>query len=131
MFLESPSLNRPLVLDLTKGPAEFAKLKKEPSTSQTDLLSLIRGSTVTDFSGSVVVSIKEGVEYSVGITFNVEGAIVSGLRYLHIAKRSGIKVDKSEAMLGSYGPKANSYSTKVSFSVDFLPEPGAGHVPLQ
>ena len=70
LFLESPTLNKPLVLDLTKGPAEFAKLKKDP------------------------ISIKEGVDYSVSIKFAVDGAIVSGLRYLHVVKRSGLKVDK-------------------------------------
>jgi hypothetical protein len=31
LFLESPTLSTPLILDLTKGEAEFARLKKEPS----------------------------------------------------------------------------------------------------
>lgn len=34
LYLESPTLNKPLVLDLTQGPAELARLKKEPSVSQ-------------------------------------------------------------------------------------------------
>ncbi|WWC63369.1 uncharacterized protein I303_105969 [Kwoniella dejecticola CBS 10117] len=63
-------------------------------------------------SKDISVTIKEGVEYSVGITFTVENEIVSGLRFLQVVKRSGITVDKTEAMLGSYGPQEASY-TKV------------------
>jgi hypothetical protein len=64
---ESPSLPSPIVLDLTQSPAELARYKKEP------------------------LSIKEGVDYQVGISFRVENQIVSGLRYLQVVKRSGIK----------------------------------------
>ncbi|WVQ90506.1 hypothetical protein IAS59_004286 [Cryptococcus gattii] len=56
--------------------------------------------------------IQEGVEYSVGITFVIENEIVSGLKYLQVVKRSGLTVDKTEAMLGSYGPQQEPY-TKV------------------
>lgn len=71
------------------------------------------------------VTIKEGVAYSVGITFEwggvlegaddrVENEIVSGLRFLQVVKRAGLTggersrlfltpVDKTEAMLGSVG----------------------------
>ncbi|WVF67431.1 hypothetical protein IAT40_002187 [Kwoniella sp. CBS 6097] len=88
LFLQSPTLPKQITIDLTQGPAELAKLKKEPLT------------------------IKEGVEYSVGITFTVENEIVSGLKYLQVVKRTGITVDKTEAMLGSYGPQEAAY-TKV------------------
>nr|XP_018261551.1 rho GDP-dissociation inhibitor [Kwoniella dejecticola CBS 10117]OBR83709.1 rho GDP-dissociation inhibitor [Kwoniella dejecticola CBS 10117] len=88
LFLSSPTLSKDIVIDLTQPAADLAKLKKEPLT------------------------IKEGVEYSVGITFTVENEIVSGLRFLQVVKRSGITVDKTEAMLGSYGPQEASY-TKV------------------
>ena len=92
------------------------------------------------------MTIKEGIEYSVGITFacvsvqiardtrrrwltfgRVENEIISGLRYIQVVKRSGIKgaqhvvdmllictVDKTEAMLGSYGPNpAGEVYTKI------------------
>ncbi|OCF38541.1 rho GDP-dissociation inhibitor [Kwoniella heveanensis CBS 569] len=88
LFLQSPTLPKQITIDLTQSPAELAKLKKEPLT------------------------IKEGVEYSVGITFTVENEIVSGLKYLQVVKRTGITVDKTEAMLGSYGPQEAAY-TKV------------------
>ncbi|KAK4688816.1 Rho GDP-dissociation inhibitor, partial [Tremellales sp. Uapishka_1] len=88
LFLSSPTLDNPISVDLTQSPAELARLKKE------------------------MIIIKEGVEYSVGITFVVENEIVSGLKYLQVVKRSGLKVDKTEAMLGSYGPQDAVY-TKV------------------
>ncbi|KAJ8086458.1 rho GDP dissociation inhibitor [Marasmius tenuissimus] len=50
------------------------------------------------------VVIKEGVEYNVRITFQVNHSVVSGIRFIQVVKRAGIKVDKLEQMLGSYGP---------------------------
>ncbi|KAF4600844.1 hypothetical protein EYR38_005489 [Pleurotus pulmonarius] len=50
------------------------------------------------------VTIKEGIEYNVRMKFKVNHSIISGVRYLQVVKRSGIKVDKMEQMLGSYGP---------------------------
>ncbi|KAK8854709.1 hypothetical protein IAR55_003448 [Kwoniella newhampshirensis] len=88
LFLSSPTLSKEISIDLTQSPEALAKLKKD------------------------LITIKEGVEYSVGITFVVENEIVSGLKYLQVVKRSGMKVDKTEAMLGSYGPQETPY-TKI------------------
>jgi len=44
----------------------------------------------------------------------VEGEIVSGLKYLQVVKRAGMTVDKTEAMLGSYGPQQEEYTKIVS-----------------
>ncbi|KAH8106086.1 immunoglobulin E-set [Cristinia sonorae] len=70
-----------------QDPAAIAALKKNPFT------------------------IKEGVEYNVRVTFKVNHGICSGVRYMQVVKRSGIKVDKMEQMLGSYGvhPKGEAY----------------------
>ncbi|KAK7695526.1 hypothetical protein QCA50_000162 [Cerrena zonata] len=56
--------------------------------------------------------IKEGVEYNVRITFKVNHGICSGVRYMQVVKRAGVKVDKMEQMLGSYGahPKGEAYT---------------------
>lgn len=80
LFLRSDTLPQPIVIDLTQPAGDLAKLKSKP------------------------ITIKEGIEYSVGLTFSVENEIVSGLRYIQVVKRSGLKVDKLDAMLGSYGP---------------------------
>ncbi|TYJ58068.1 hypothetical protein B9479_001163 [Cryptococcus floricola] len=85
LFLTSPTLHHPISIDLSQSKDQLAQLKKEPLT------------------------IKEGVEYSVGITFQIANEIVSGLKYIQVVKRAGITVDKTEAMLGSYGPQEQPY----------------------
>jgi len=77
--LHSPSLSTPLVFN-TRDTAKMADIKKNP------------------------ITIKEGVEYTVRITFEVNHSVVSGVRYIQLVKRSGIKVGKLEQMLGSFGP---------------------------
>ncbi len=56
-------------MDLT-SPENLQKFRKEP------------------------VTIKEGIEYSVEIAFKVEGGLISGIKYLQIVKRAGVKLDK-------------------------------------
>lgn len=38
-----------------------------------------------------VVTIKEGSEYRLKVIFKIQHDVVSGLKYLHVVKRSGIK----------------------------------------
>ncbi|ORZ41622.1 immunoglobulin E-set [Catenaria anguillulae PL171] len=59
-----------------------------------------------------IVSIKEGAEYRLKIRFRIQHDVVSGLKYLHVVKRKGIKVDRAEEMIGSYGPQADPYEKK-------------------
>ncbi|KAL5640869.1 hypothetical protein ACGC1H_001379 [Rhizoctonia solani] len=96
LFLTSPTLppGKVISLDLT-DPQALERVKKEP------------------------IVIKEDVEYSVGVTFVIENDVISGLRYIHIVKRAGIKVDKLEHMIGSYGPKAQEQS--VTFATEESP----------
>lgn len=49
--------------------------------------------------------LKEGVEYRVKISFKVNKEIVSGLKYTQHTSRKGVKVDKTDYMVGSYGPR--------------------------
>ncbi|KAI8097638.1 immunoglobulin E-set [Halteromyces radiatus] len=65
---------------------------------------------------STPFTIKEGVEYRMKVKFRVQHDVVSGLKYLQVVKRKGIRVDKTEEMIGSYGPQANAHEKK------FLPE---------
>ncbi|KAF7790879.1 hypothetical protein EIP86_001837 [Pleurotus ostreatoroseus] len=53
--------------------------------------------------------IKEGVPYNVRMTFKVNHGIVSGVRYIQVAKRAVFK-EKMEQMLGSYGAGSNIYT---------------------
>ncbi|XP_071813424.1 rho GDP-dissociation inhibitor 1-like isoform X2 [Apostichopus japonicus] len=54
------------------------------------------------------IIIKEGCEYRIKITFRVKREIVAGLRLHQVTYRKGIRVDKSNSMVGSFGPKAES-----------------------
>ncbi|XP_042341685.1 rho GDP-dissociation inhibitor 1-like [Plectropomus leopardus] len=53
--------------------------------------------------------LQEGVEYKIKISFKVNREIVSGLKYVQQTYRKGIKIDKSEYMVGSYGPRSTEY----------------------
>jgi len=55
------------------------------------------------------IIVKEGVEYRLKIQFRVNHQVVSGLKYLHVVKRKGIKVEKKEEMIGSYGPNEKAH----------------------
>lgn len=49
--------------------------------------------------------LKEGVDYKIKVNFKVNKEIVSGLKYIQTSFRKGVKVDKSDYMVGSYGPR--------------------------
>jgi Rho GDP-dissociation inhibitor len=57
--------------------------------------------------------IKEGSKFHIKVTFQVHHEVLSGLKYLQVVKRKGIRVSKDEEMLGSYAPNTTS---KVDYS---------------
>jgi len=67
------------------------------------------------------IIIKEGIEYNVQITFKVNHGIISGARYIQVVKRSGVKVDKLEQMLGSYGPHPKGEAYTKNFDAEESP----------
>ncbi|KAI8601516.1 immunoglobulin E-set [Dissophora ornata] len=64
-------------------------------------------------------TIKEGVEYRIKVLFKVQHSLVSGLKYMQVVKRHGVKVDKSEEMIGSYAAKPDIVEKK--FAVEEAP----------
>lgn len=48
--------------------------------------------------------IKEKSVYQLKVKFRVQHEIITGLKYLHLVKKTGIRVDKLEEPLGSYAP---------------------------
>ncbi|KAG6880452.1 hypothetical protein C0992_000054 [Termitomyces sp. T32_za158] len=96
--LDSPTLpvGKKIILDLMDA-ARLAEAKKNP------------------------IVIKEGVEYNVRITFKVNHSIISGVRYMQVVKRAGVKVDKLEQMLGSYGPHPNGEAYAKNFDTEESP----------
>lgn len=63
-----------------------------------------------DANGDTIVGkeikfeIKEKSIYQFNIKFRVQHEIITGLKYLHSVKKTGIRVDKVEEPLGSYAP---------------------------
>ncbi|KAI8632456.1 immunoglobulin E-set [Xylariaceae sp. FL1651] len=51
--------------------------------------------------------IKEGAKFTMVASFRVQHEILSGLQYVQIVKRKGIKVSKDSEMLGSYAPNTD------------------------
>ncbi|XP_056143229.1 rho GDP-dissociation inhibitor 1 [Lampris incognitus] len=49
--------------------------------------------------------LKEGVEYRIKISFKVNKEIVSGLKYIQHTFRKGVRIEKTDYMVGSYGPR--------------------------
>ncbi|KAH9938529.1 immunoglobulin E-set [Fomitopsis serialis] len=96
--LDSPTLpaGKKLVLDI-QDPAQLANVKKNP------------------------IAIKEGVEYNVRITFKVNHSIISGVRYMQVVKRAGVRVDRMEQMLGSYGPHPKGEAYTKNFDPEESP----------
>ncbi|KAF9898254.1 hypothetical protein BX616_004277 [Lobosporangium transversale] len=64
-------------------------------------------------------TIKEGVEYRTKVLFKVQHSLVSGLKYMQVVKRHGVKVDKSEEMIGSYAAKPDIIEKK--FAIEEAP----------
>lgn len=65
-------------------------------------------------------NIKERVVYQFVIKFRVQHEIITGLKYLHSVKKTGIRVEKVEEPLGSYAPntKEKPYYEKTFSEVE-------------
>jgi len=48
--------------------------------------------------------IKEGVKFTMTAKFKVQHEVLSGLQYVQIVKRKGIRMSKDQEMIGSYAP---------------------------
>ncbi|CAN1337218.1 Rho GDP-dissociation inhibitor 1, partial [Linum perenne] len=54
-------------------------------------------------------TLKEGCRYSLLFTFGVKNNIVCGLRYTNTVWKTGVKVDSTKEMLGTFSPQAETY----------------------
>lgn len=55
--------------------------------------------------------IKEGAKFTMSASFKVQHQILSGLHYVQVVKRKGIRVSKDQEMLGSYAPNTDKQPT--------------------
>lgn len=54
-------------------------------------------------------TLKEGCEYKIQVKFRVQHEIVSGLKYVNLVYRKGVKAATEKEMLGSFGPNAEPH----------------------
>ncbi|KAL7932931.1 E set domain-containing protein [Trichoderma chlorosporum] len=57
--------------------------------------------------------IKEGVKFTMSAEFKVQHEILSGLHYVQVIKRKGLKVSKDSEMIGSYAPNTENQPTYI------------------
>lgn len=62
---------------------------------------------------ALLFAIKEGSRYRLRFNFIVSNKIVTGLRYVNTLWKAGVRVDKSEVLLGSFSPKEEPYSYEL------------------
>lgn len=54
--------------------------------------------------------LKEGSQYSLKFSFRVSNNIVSGLKYINTVWKTGMKVDGTKEMLGTFSPQEEPYT---------------------
>ncbi|KLJ12503.1 hypothetical protein EMPG_12463 [Blastomyces silverae] len=64
-------------------------------------------------------TIKEGCRFRMKATFVVQHEVLSGLKYIQVVKRRGVRISKDEEMLGSYPPNTTD---KRLYEKKFNPE---------
>eukprot|EP01113_Clastostelium_recurvatum_P042434 TRINITY_DN687_c0_g1_i1.p1 TRINITY_DN687_c0_g1~~TRINITY_DN687_c0_g1_i1.p1 ORF type:complete len:214 (+),score=74.08 TRINITY_DN687_c0_g1_i1:41-643(+) len=57
--------------------------------------------------------LKEECKYKIQVVFKVQHDIVSGLKYVNMAYRKGLRVAKDDTMIGSFGPQAKAHEVLV------------------
>ncbi|KAA0059151.1 hypothetical protein IC582_000530 [Cucumis melo] len=55
-------------------------------------------------------TLKEGSRYSLKFSFQVTNNIVAGLKYTNTVWKTGVKVDSSKEMLGTFSPQLETYT---------------------
>ncbi|KAH0847561.1 hypothetical protein AYO21_01467 [Fonsecaea monophora] len=56
-------------------------------------------------------TIKEGCKYCMKAVFTVQHQVLSGLKYIQVVKRKGIRVSKDQEMIGSFAPNTTDKPT--------------------
>ncbi|XVE51014.1 hypothetical protein DITRI_Ditri02bG0004100 [Diplodiscus trichospermus] len=58
-------------------------------------------------------TLKEGSKYSLQFTFQVSNNIVSGLKYTNTVWKTGVKVDSTKEMIGTFSPQEEPYTHEM------------------
>lgn len=71
-------------------------------------------------------TIKEGASFHIKVVFQVNHEVLSGLKYIQVVKRKGLRVSKDQEMLGSFAPSTDQKPTYVK---ECKYTPGSGYNP--
>ncbi|KAB2623064.1 rho GDP-dissociation inhibitor 1-like [Pyrus ussuriensis x Pyrus communis] len=89
---------------------------KEPEVRVLSLTIVCRGRPdlvlpipLTHKPKSSLFTLKEGCQYRIKFTFSVSKNIVSGLKYTNTVWKTGVRVDNSKRMLGTFSPQEEPY----------------------
>lgn len=58
-------------------------------------------------------TLKEGSKYSLQFSFKVSNNIVSGLKYTNTVWKTGVKVDNTKEMIGTFSPRDEPYTHEM------------------
>lgn len=58
-------------------------------------------------------TLKEGSRYTIKFTFEVHNNIVSGLKYTNTVWKTGLRVDKTKEMIGTFSPQQELYTHEI------------------
>ncbi|XP_059661176.1 rho GDP-dissociation inhibitor 1-like [Cornus florida] len=58
-------------------------------------------------------TLKEGCRYSLRFSFQVSNNIVSGLKYTNTVWKTGVKVDSTKEMIGTFSPQQEPYTHEM------------------
>ncbi|EEP80350.1 hypothetical protein UREG_05192 [Uncinocarpus reesii 1704] len=58
-------------------------------------------------------TIKEGAKFRMKATFQVQHEVLSGLKYVQVVKRKGVRISKDQEMLGSFAPNTTDVPVHV------------------
>ncbi|XP_024991694.1 rho GDP-dissociation inhibitor 1-like [Cynara cardunculus var. scolymus] len=58
-------------------------------------------------------TLKEGSRYTIKFTFQVHNNIVSGLKYTNTVWKTGLKVDRTKEMIGTFSPQHELYTHQI------------------
>ncbi|EEF43755.1 Rho GDP-dissociation inhibitor, putative [Ricinus communis] len=67
----------------------------------------------TTSKSNSLFTLKEGSQYHLKLSFTVSNNIVSGLKYTNTVWKTGVRVDKTKVMLGTFSPKQEPYTYEL------------------
>ncbi|KAL8229555.1 hypothetical protein R6Q57_014455 [Mikania cordata] len=64
-------------------------------------------------SKGTLFTLKEGSHYAIKFTFQVRNNIVSGLKYKNTVWKTGLRVEKTKEMIGTFSPQQEPYTHEI------------------